>query len=821
MESLDEEGQVIKTQEGGEETEREGTGTNGRQSMLEGDMDNISIEDTAASPPPPPQHPAQPVETTTATEADEEVGERKEVGKVGRPTMNFDLGMGVDSPMLGALPTISLSSMNTPPIDGEERAESGEGRSDGFFMGTHEGAGGKKEGEDKEKEDEEDSFSDFRKVVGNTGSSPSFREKKGGESGGSTCVAFEWEGGSAHSNKDNKEHSGSTTSHHNTSFFENESTSAVFLSDPFEGDITMTHNSNVKLNKLNRVTSAENMVSSPSQSRKSGVEGSDGVSNVSHGSEQLQEDFYEREKARMHEDVNDNGSLAKDSGSFGLLNIFSRRGNSHASADNSISGSRENVSGPAADAQSGKGASASREEIKKVGGEKASGVSAGDKKGESSASNMGKGQQHGATSPAPGNGVVSPQSGVLSSVGSAGVSATYSISGDGTESDHWSPLDRPEGLPKKDPQEEYRQKREYERLLAAIRKKEEKEYEARRQQQILRDKNAANLIHQWEKNMIPNFRSKKGSRKMNDMAWAGIPSRVRGRVWELAIGNDLNITKELYDIFLMHAQNRLEEQRNFAASESANQGSGISGSPSTENARGPSSPNPKVLGREDSVQLIELDLSRTFPSLGVFQEGGPYHDQLKSVLQAYVCYRPDIGYVQGMSFIASMLLLNMEFMDAFKCIANLLNRPILIAFFSMKTELIQPYVGVFNSLLESELPDIHKKFQILGISSSLFLYEWFLTLFSKPLPLEVVSRVWDSYFLLGDIFLFRVALGILHMYQSDLLDKEFDVVAHFLTHLPQDMDDSKLFSSIQEIHITEKRFKSELQTHMEAAKQRI
>ena len=30
------------------------------------------------------------------------------------------------------------------------------------------------------------------------------------------------------------------------------------------------------------------------------------------------------------------------------------------------------------------------------------------------------------------------------------------------------------------------------------------------------------------------------------------------------------------------------------------------------------------------------------------------------VLEAYICYRPDVGYVQGMSYLAAMLILYLE-----------------------------------------------------------------------------------------------------------------------------------------------------------------
>jgi TBC1 domain family member 14 len=64
------------------------------------------------------------------------------------------------------------------------------------------------------------------------------------------------------------------------------------------------------------------------------------------------------------------------------------------------------------------------------------------------------------------------------------------------------------------------------------------------------------------------------------------------------------------------------------------------------------------IGKENTVSLIPLDLPRTFPALAFFQPSGPWHDHLRQVLEAYACYRPDIGYVQGMSYIAASLLIN-------------------------------------------------------------------------------------------------------------------------------------------------------------------
>lgn len=115
--------------------------------------------------------------------------------------------------------------------------------------------------------------------------------------------------------------------------------------------------------------------------------------------------------------------------------------------------------------------------------------------------------------------------------------------------------------------------------------------------------------------------------------------------------------------------------------------------------------------------LIPVDIGRTFPLLGFFQEEGPQHEELRHVLEAYVCLRPDIGYVQGklacayfsfllspppapgMSFIAAVLLLNMDCYMSFQCLANVLNRRIFLEFFRMNMIQIRKYMLVLEELM--------------------------------------------------------------------------------------------------------------------------
>ena len=105
-------------------------------------------------------------------------------------------------------------------------------------------------------------------------------------------------------------------------------------------------------------------------------------------------------------------------------------------------------------------------------------------------------------------------------------------------------------------------------------------------------------------------------------------------------------------------------------------------------------------------------------------QGGPYNQMLHDVLGAYACYRPDVGYVQGMSFLAGVLLLNMEASDAFICLANLLNRSSYMAFFRVDHTLMSPYFATFTALLQEYLPRVHAHFVQMEFSPEYYLIEW-------------------------------------------------------------------------------------------------
>jgi hypothetical protein len=66
---------------------------------------------------------------------------------------------------------------------------------------------------------------------------------------------------------------------------------------------------------------------------------------------------------------------------------------------------------------------------------------------------------------------------------------------------------------------------------------------------------------------------------------------------------------------------------------------------------------------------------------------------------------------------------------------------------------------IYQFLLKSNLPSLDEHFENLNISPKMYLVEWFLTLFTKSLNPDLVSRVWDIFFIEGALTLYKAAIG--------------------------------------------------------------
>lgn len=63
---------------------------------------------------------------------------------------------------------------------------------------------------------------------------------------------------------------------------------------------------------------------------------------------------------------------------------------------------------------------------------------------------------------------------------------------------------------------------------------------------------------------------------------------------------------------------------------------------------------------EEDTEQIEKDLSRTYPECPTFANNALFRHMLRSILVAYSIYDSEMGYVQGINMIVSVMLYHIK-----------------------------------------------------------------------------------------------------------------------------------------------------------------
>ncbi|XP_037622977.1 USP6 N-terminal-like protein [Sebastes umbrosus] len=278
----------------------------------------------------------------------------------------------------------------------------------------------------------------------------------------------------------------------------------------------------------------------------------------------------------------------------------------------------------------------------------------------------------------------------------------------------------------------------------------------------------------------------------------GIPPSLRGRVWKCLLTIDsLRETSDFnYQKCLLEVRGPLVD---LGVSEYGIL-SAITTLSDTQNDLGlnhqqPSScPEPRY--SVDDITLfrqIALDLQRSFPThrslMGESPEAIEGQAKLFRVLIAYAKYSPQVGYSQGMSYIAAVLLMQLGEEEAFWALTALLDKPKYLAeLFDLSLTKVQHQVKVFDQFLKHRKPQLSQHMESVGVLSVHFVMPWFLTLFTSLPCWDSVLAVWDLIILHGLSAVFRTALTIIELLEPRLMDlNDEGAVLPLLLRVPVDV----------------------------------
>ncbi|XP_036187162.1 TBC1 domain family member 1 isoform X4 [Myotis myotis] len=244
----------------------------------------------------------------------------------------------------------------------------------------------------------------------------------------------------------------------------------------------------------------------------------------------------------------------------------------------------------------------------------------------------------------------------------------------------------------------------------------------------------------WEKMLSTPGRSKIkfDMEKMHSAVGQGVPRHHRGEIWKFLA--------EQYH--LKHQLPRKQQPKD--------------------------TPYKELLKQLTSQQhAILIDLGRTFPTHPYFSaQLGAGQLSLYNILKAYSLLDQEVGYCQGLSFVAGILLLHMGEEEAFHMLKFLMFDRGLRKQYRPDMIILQIQMYQLSRLLHDYHRDLYNHLEEHEIGPSLYAAPWFLTVFASQFPLGFVARVFDMIFLQGSEVIFKVALSLLGSHKPLILQHE-------------------------------------------------
>lgn len=196
---------------------------------------------------------------------------------------------------------------------------------------------------------------------------------------------------------------------------------------------------------------------------------------------------------------------------------------------------------------------------------------------------------------------------------------------------------------------------------------------------------------------------------------------------------------------------------------------------------------------------IRKDLTRTFPDNILFKYGNTYYNKLYHILTAYSNFNKNIGYIQGLNFLAANIIYFFEdeidefvFLDAIihKFDFNkILDKNLNNNFFVKKLEKI-------NLLLMKKLPKLNKFLSNIKLNFDFFITNWILTLFSDSIDTEYLTIIWDFMGIFGWKFFEYFVLNVFILCENSILNSTQNNLTYIKKNIFRNENFKKNFNNL-------------------------
>ena len=186
----------------------------------------------------------------------------------------------------------------------------------------------------------------------------------------------------------------------------------------------------------------------------------------------------------------------------------------------------------------------------------------------------------------------------------------------------------------------------------------------------------------------------------------------------------------------------------------------------------------------DPVEVTEPNESKLSPSEGLKRRGSihreimrmygyqnkmDYEDtksvNISSVIMAFCNYNPRLSFTQFMVYLVDMLLDYQSTELSFISLCNIMKHPLFDMIIDFKQEKLEIRRKIFTDILEKNASKLAKylydlsplKYNILDS----YILECIQSLFTTQLTHDIVTKIWDLYFLNGELIIWKCSVSLL------------------------------------------------------------
>ena len=206
------------------------------------------------------------------------------------------------------------------------------------------------------------------------------------------------------------------------------------------------------------------------------------------------------------------------------------------------------------------------------------------------------------------------------------------------------------------------------------------------------------------------------------------------------------------------------------------------------------------------VSIIK-DLDRTYPLCQLFKEKyGKGQRNLFRVLSNYSKYNKNIGYVQGLGYLAALFLIYMDEESAFYMLHAVIKNYEMEGLYLPGFPDLKKKFYVLLNLEKKFIPEIYNILKRDEALPSFYASEWFMCLFCKKVKPNILVRIIDVFLYEGYKVIYRFAIAFLKMKENDFIKNPSGIFYSSVTlkKLFENIEVEELFKEAFDLNLSKK-----------------